>query len=139
VEGHANQSLPDDDDLAGVQPGANQEAQSSRPAHDLFGAADRSRRTVEGRETPIDRSGRFLTTEVVDRLARQGVVTGAHLGPLSVAEASGDYRGIGKLHRQHGGQDAVGLGRRADASQEVLDLVQDGVLIADEGEVVVAR
>ena len=44
-----------------------------------------------------------------------------------------------RLAAQQRGEDAVGVDARARAGQEALDLVEQRVLVADEGQVVVAR
>ncbi len=54
----------------------------------------------------------------------------------AVAEAGGGGGGVDDVGEEDGGEGAVGLVGAAAADEELLDLVEEGVLVADPGEVV---
>ena len=58
------------------------------------------------------------------------------MAPVAVAQLRGPLSRADDVGEQHGGQHAVGLGSVARSGQELLDLVDDGVLIAKPPQVV---
>jgi len=59
--------------------------------------------------------------------------------PSSVSEATGALSRSHDVGEQHGGEDAVMLGRRANAGEEFLDLIENRIRISDVRQVIDAR
>ena len=61
------------------------------------------------------------------------------IAPASVTELCCPRRRPDDVREEHGRENAIGLPQRADAREELLDLLQDLVRVSDERKVVLAR
>ena len=121
-------------DLAGMHAAPHIEVERARRVDDARAAADRARRSVEGREEPIAEGLDLPPAKARDLLAQQAVVLIEQLAPAAVAELSGPLGRADDVGEQDGREDAVGLGTGARAGEEVLDLVGEGVDVAGPQE-----
>ena len=126
--------------LAGVHAGPHGEAEPRRRPDDGAGAAHGPGGAVEGGQE-AGAGGPDLLAAVAGELL-------AHARPVGLdgpAPARGAEPGRGgrlhhlHLHGGHGEEHPVGLRRRPGAGEELLDLVEERVLVADERQVVLAR
>ena len=102
------------------------------------GAADRPRRSVEEREEAVARRPHLAAAEARELIADPSVMRLEHIRPRRVPELPRPLGGPHDVGEQHRRQHSVGLGPGSDPGQELLDLAQDRVRVADPGEVVIA-
>src|SRR5690606_2740790 len=89
VDGDAADVVAGDGDLAGVEPGAQLEAERARLLAQRDRAADRARRTVEGGEKAVARVLHLAAAEACERAARRVAVPIKQGAPSAVAEFGG--------------------------------------------------
>src|SRR5439155_22834742 len=123
-------------DLAGVQPRAGGKAECARTVADRERAMDRTRGAVESREETIAGGVHFVAAKTRQLLAHEGMVAGEPYAPGAVAEPR---RGLGRtddVGEQHGSEHAIDVGNGPHAGQELLDLIENGILVADPGQMI---
>ncbi len=84
----------------------------------------------------VARGVQFSPAEPCQLLADDGIEALDQFLPSPVSEFGGPLGGTHDVDEEHGCQYTVGLQIRARAGEELLDLLDDRVLIADPGEVV---
>src|SRR5438876_66557 len=107
--------------LAGVQAGADLEAEWAHRLADGQRTAYRACGTVEGREEAVARRVNLPAAEAAQLLAYGGVVPLEQIAPGAVAEPGGMLRGAHDVGEQHRGQHAVVVDHRARPGEELLD------------------
>jgi hypothetical protein len=75
-------------DLAGVDGGADPEPRLGQPGDELDGAANRSRRGVEGREDAVVRALDQPPAEAVDHRVRDAIVAIEQLTPAAISQSA---------------------------------------------------
>jgi hypothetical protein len=93
---------------------------------------------VEGGVEPVAGGLDLTTSMALQAGAEHGVVRVGQRAPLAVAQASGLLRRRDDVREQDCGGDHVAFGGLVRAGQELLDLVEEGVGVAHEEQVVVA-
>src|SRR5207245_10346384 len=101
------------------------------------GAADRTCRPIERREEAVSCRVDLSAAKAFERDAHDAVMLGQEIAPLEVAERHRALGGSDDVREEHGGQHAIGIGTAAHTSEELLELVEDGVS-AEERPLVVA-
>src|SRR5688572_13432484 len=139
VHGDAMRLAAGELDPAGVQPGADLEAERAHGIANMAGTADGSGRPVESGEKSVTCRVDLVPPESFELPADDRVVAAEQLAPGPVAESCGVARRADDVGHRHGGEDTVGRALRPFAGQELLGLVQDRVLVADPRHVVIAR
>src|ERR1700753_23847 len=100
------------------------------------GAADGAGRAVEGGEEAVAHRLDLATAVDGELAANDGVVALDEVAPGAVGQSC---RGLGRaddVSGEDGGEGALGLVRPAGADQELLDLIEQRVLVADPRQVV---
>jgi len=98
---------------------------------DRLGATDGARGTVEGGEEPVAGGVDLLSPEPLELSAYRGVVALDHVAPRTVSERGSPFGGADDVGEHHGGEHTVGCRRFANSGQELLDLVEECVAVAD--------
>src|SRR6266446_4491040 len=125
--------------LAGVQAGADLEAERAHRLADGQRTAHRACGTVEGREEAVARRVNLPAAEAAQLLAYGGVVPLEQIAPGAVAEPRGVLRGAHDVGEQHRGQHAVVVDHRARPGEELLDRCEHRLHVPGIEEVVVSR
>src|SRR4051812_34534349 len=123
-------------DLTGVDARTDLESETWHRARDRQGAADRPCRPVEcGKESVA--GGIDLATAIPSEfLTDQGVVPLEQVLPCPVSDGACPFRRCDDVGEEDGGKDTIPLRRRPDARQEFLDLIKDGISVAEIWQVV---
>ena len=139
VHGDAAELVADHLALARVQPGAD-----SMPSRRTSSRTARAQRTA--RAGPSKAARKPSPAVSISRPRKRSssrrtsaVVRLEQLAPATVAELGRAFGGAHDVGEQHGRQHPVRLGAAAHAGEELLDLVEDRVGVAHEGQVIVAR
>jgi hypothetical protein len=119
-----------------VQPRTDLEIQAAHLPYDRISAADAACRPVEGRQEPVTGGVDLTAAEPGELLTDQGVVAVEEIAPPSVAQRGRPLRGPDDVREHDCGQDPIGLGTAACTRDELLDLVEDCVGVADPREVI---
>src|SRR3712207_1865560 len=125
--------------LARVQPRAHLYAEARGVFDNRVGAAHGARGAVEYRERAVADHVYLAPAEPLDLLADVGAQALYEPLPAARADARGALLRVHDAREEHGGEYAVGLVRVARARQELFDLVEHRVLVADERQVVAPR
>ena len=136
VDGNAADVVVAQLDLARVHARPHLEAQSPQHVADRRGAPDRPGGSVEPGEEAVARLVDFMAVEALKLPPDPGIVPAEQLLPPLVTELDRALRGVDDVGEQHGGQDSLDSRQRPDAGEELLDLVQQGVGVAREEQVV---
>src|SRR5688572_15660093 len=113
--------------LAGVDTGTNVEAKPSDALGHGARSADRTRRTVEGRQEAVT-GGVDLASAIPRELAADDVVVRPEeVGPAAIAELGRPTGRVDDVGEEYRSQHAVGVGRLPHSRHELLDLVHDRV------------
>lgn len=124
--------------LAVVNTSADLSAQGSCPDHNLQRGMNRAGRRVKGSEKSVP-GGLHLTAPVAPKSdTNHCVVVIGELGQFAMSHSGRLLRRGNNVGEQDRGRDNVALGRLVRACQELLDLVYEGVNVADEERVVIA-
>src|SRR6478736_8537232 len=123
-------------DLARVHTRPHLETQSPQHVADRRGASDRAGGSVEPGEEAVARRVDLTAAEALELAPDVGIVPAEQLFPSPVAELDRSLRGVDDVGEQHGGQDALDRRQRPDTGEELLDLVEQGVGVAREEQVV---
>src|SRR6185295_18995126 len=110
--------------------------QAPQRVADRRGASDRAGCSVEPGEETVARRVDFTAVEAFELAPDVGIVPAEQLLPSLVAELDRSLRGVDEVGEQHGGQDALDRRQRPDTGEELLDLVEQGVGVAREEQVV---
>src|SRR4051794_723553 len=102
-------------------------------------AADAARRPVEGCEEAVADGLDGGAAMVAELLSSCPLVRLEELAPAAVAQLGGGPGGVDDVGEQDRGENPVALGGLAAARQELLDLAQHALAVAEPGRVVVAR
>src|SRR5262249_43982075 len=125
--------------LARVQSGPDVEPELPHPRADLAGGPDAAGRSVESRKKAVARGVDLAAAKARQLPADQAVMGVEPFSPAAVAQLGGAVGGIDDVGKQHGREDAIVLGIATRPGDELLDLVDDGVGVADPGRVIRAR
>jgi hypothetical protein len=102
-------------------------------------AADGSRGAIEARKQTVSGEVRDHTAELNNLSLGYGVVGFEQLTPTLVAELGGAARRVDDVGEQDGGEHPIAAQTMTDPRQELLNLVDHDVNIANGKAVVVAR
>ena len=139
VDRDASDVPVDEVDLARVQADSHVDADRAEGFVDRLCASDRAGGTVEGREEPVTRRLDLSSFEPVERSTDELVVLGEELSPSGVPDLG---RAVGRaddVGEEHGREHAVMSRSRAGSRDEVLDLAQQGILVARPQQAAAAR
>src|SRR5215218_4140301 len=125
-------------ELARVQSGAHLQPQRAHRLGHRGGAADRPRRSVEGREEAVAGALDLPAAMALERLPEQRVVALQQETPAPVAHLRRPPGGLHDVGEHHRRQHAVRLALVARAREELLDLSEEAVGVADREHVVAA-
>ena len=131
VHGDATDLIAHELDLSGVCPGPDLEPDAVHRIHDGTGATDRPSGTVEGRQEPISRGVDLHTAERTELPPDETVVSFQELLPCLITDGAGSVGGAHDVGEQDRGQDPVVVRQRSNTRQELLDLFDDGIRVAD--------
>ena len=118
-----------------MQAGSHVDADRAEELVDRLGASDRAGGTVEGCEESVTRRLHLSSFELVERSTDELVVLGEELSPSGVSDLS---RAVGRAD-DVGEEHAIVSRSRAGSRDEVLDLAQEGVLVARPQQAAAAR
>jgi hypothetical protein len=119
-----------------VEPKTNLETERARRVADRDGARDRARRAVERGEEAVPRRAELSASEPAQLTTDEYVVLFEEVTPTTVAEIHGQLCRPDDVGEEDGREHPVERRMRSHAGQELLDLVEDGVLVAEPGQVV---
>jgi hypothetical protein len=122
-----------------VHAGAQLDSQLAHGLAQALGAAHRPGGTVEGGEHAVARGLHDAPALRLDRAVRERVVALEQVAPGAVAELTGAPRGVDDVGEEHRGERALGGRCLPLAREELLDLVEDRVEVAEPEGVVLAR
>jgi hypothetical protein len=135
VHGHAADVVADELALARVDANAHLDAQIARRPGDRQRAAQRARRgAVERREEAVADGLDLAPFKARELLAHLLVVAREQVAPAPVAERRRVRRRVDDVGEHHRQQRARELAAGAPAREELLDLFEDRVAVADEGK-----
>ena len=129
----------DEIDFASVQAGSHVDADRAEELVDRLGASDRAGGTVEGCEESVTRRLHLSSFEPVERSTDELVVLGEELSPSGVSDLSRAVGQADDVGEEHGREHAIVSRSRAGSRDEVLDLAQEGVLVARPQQAAAAR
>lgn len=138
VHRDATELVTDNLALAGVNPGADVETETSNGLDDRTRSAGGPGRTVERGEEPVTGRIDLTPAEAGEVLAHHAMVRFEEITPPPVAQRGGPFGGTNQVCEQHGGQDAVRLDGVTRTGEELLDLVQDRGGITQERRMIIA-
>src|SRR5262249_49318454 len=124
--------------LAGVNACANVEPERLQRVADRARRADRPARTVKRREEPVACRVDLVAAKPHEHAPDRGMVLVEQLSPAPVAELRCAAGRVDDVREEQRRQHAVRVGNRADAGEELLDLVEQLVDAADPRDVIVA-
>ena len=110
--------------LAGVETGADPDAEGANGVADGAGAADGAGGAVEGGQEAVARGIELPAAESDDLAANRGVVGLEEIPPGTIPDGRGGRSGAHDVGEENGRQHPIGLGTAPDAGEELLDLVQ---------------
>lgn len=138
VNGDASKLLSDRLALAGMQPGTYLDSERANGVPDGARAADGPCGAIERRQEPVAGRVNLPSPEALDLSPHPGVEALEELAPAPIAEGGRALRRAHDVHEEHGRQHAVRLGRVARADEELLDLPEHGLGVAEPGQMVLA-
>src|SRR5262249_21347403 len=139
MDGDASDVLAHHLALTGMQSRTDVNPDLSHLVADRTRGAHSTRGPVEGREKSVTGRIDFAAAESIELSANNGMVTGEQLGPPMVAELSDASRRLDDVGEEIGGENAVGLWRRAHTRDELFDLSEDRIPVLRPPRVVRAR
>src|SRR6478736_3747177 len=119
-----------------MEAGSSRKTEVSRRVTDGLRAADCPGGYVESRDDAVTTEIPPPTPKMVDLPTRQLPEPVLHIGPAPVTERDGALRRADKLDGQDGDQEIAGHRVRAGAGYERFDLVDEGIHVSEELEVV---
>ena len=138
VNGNAADIPTSQFDLAGMQTGAQRQADLFRRRAKSQRAANCAARSIEGRQNPV--AGRLdqNTAMLCDGLNCQPVVTVQQSSPGLVAYRGGAARGVDDIRKQHRGENAFEIARRtiAMSRDKLFDVAEQRFDVAGEESVI---
>ena len=138
VDGNAAHLVADDFALASVETRAYTNSERFDAGRYGLGAAYGTCWAVEGGEEAIAGRVNFPAAEAGELASRKGVVLAEQLAPLPIPERGGSFRRTHDVGEEHRGQDSIDLDLVTAPREKLLDLVRDGIHVADPGCVVSA-
>ena len=139
VHSQTAHAVPPELHLAGVDPGPHPKVERRHGLADGAATTYSPPRPVEGGEEPVAGGIHLASAESVQLAADNDIVLVEHLAPAPVPELGGARRRPDDVGEEERGKDAVELAGAAGSSQELLDLVDDGVAVLEEDDVIGSR
>src|ERR1700716_2628595 len=119
-----------------VDPGTDLQTQAAHLAYDRASTADAAGRPVEGRQEAVAGGINLTTAEPGELLTDDGVVAVEQIPPPPVAQRDCPLRGANDVSEHDRGQDPIRLLAAAGTGEELLDLLEEGLGVADPREMV---
>src|SRR5437667_937302 len=125
-----------DVELSGVKARADSDTKLMDTLDNRERAADRAGWPVEDGKEAVASSIDLSAAKTSELAANEAVMVADEGAPSCIAQLNGPTGGLDHVREEHGRQDAGRFRAVAGASEEFLDLVQDGVGVADPCEMV---
>src|SRR5438067_6035212 len=139
VHRNAAELVADSLALGGVDAGTYVEPEQRRRVLDRAGAADRARGAVERRHEPVAGRVDLDAAEALKLTPDRLVVPLEQLAPAAVAECDGSLGRSDDVGEENRGEDAIGVRYGTHACEELLDLVDDRIGLADDRTAILSR
>ena len=122
--------------LARVYAPAHFEADSARVRRNCERTADRTRRAVESREEAVTGGVNFTSAPAGQLPPHRRLMLSKQVTPAAVAEPRGALGRADDVGEEDRRQYAIGVPDRAHAGEELLDLVEHRILVADPRQMI---
>jgi hypothetical protein len=132
VHGESAEVAAPDLAFAAVESGTDLEPEGTHRLVDRYRATNRSRRAVEAGDETVTGRVDFSSPAAHELPSNDGVVAIEQLQPSLTPERGREFRAADNVGEHDRGQDAIRFRWCAHASEELLDLLQEGVgVLAD--------
>ena len=138
MDGDPFDPIGDHLDLTGMDPGPDLHPHVVDRLAGGDGAPNSSGRTVERCEEPVARSIDLVTVEAGQLVADDRAMGLEEVSPPAVSRFHDTLGRADDVREQDRREDPIGSRGRPDAGEELFELVQDRILILEEGELVCA-